>query len=192
MGGRARFIGAVRARGLVLAFLAVVWAVAAVTLLRHPAAPLPDAVARVEGGPLAPSLRALVTFEQVAGGVEVTVEAQGLPPYLAGDPPIGPHGFHIHETGDCTVGNPGEPFLAAGGHFNPDDQPHGNHAGDFPVLFSNSGTARMRFFTDRLRIDDIIGRSVIIHENPDDFRTDPAGNSGRRLGCGVIARPGPE
>lgn len=189
MGGRTPFIGAVRARGLGLVMLAVAGAVAAVTLLRHPSAPLPDAVARVEGGPLAPNLQAVVAFRQVAGGVEVTVEARSLPPYLAGDPPIGPHGFHIHEHGDCTVGNPGEPFLAAGGHFNPDNQPHGNHAGDFPVLFSNSGTARMRFFSDRLRVADVIGRSVIIHENPDDFRTDPAGNSGRRLGCGVITRP---
>ncbi|HEY8498347.1 MAG TPA: superoxide dismutase family protein [Limnochordales bacterium] len=190
MGGRALLIGPVQGRALLLAAVAVAAGAVGVGLLRHPA-PRPDAVARVRGGPLSPGLQATVTFTAVPGGVEVSVEAEGLPPYLAGDPPIGPHGFHIHEMGDCTVGDPSEPFLAAGGHYNPDGQRHGNHAGDFPVLFSSGGVARMRFFTDRLRVDQILGRAVIIHENPDDFRTDPAGNSGRRLACGVITRPGP-
>lgn len=191
MGGRAPFIGAVRGRALGLFVLAVAVAAGSVTLLRRPAAipGRPDARARLQGGPLAPNLAGEVRFYGVAGGVEVAVELHGLPPYLAGDPPIGPHGFHLHERGDCAVGNPGEPFLAAGAHFNPDGQPHGNHAGDFPVVFSNSGTARMRFFTERLTIEDVVGRSVIVHENPDDFRTEPAGNSGRRLACGVVVRP---
>ncbi|NLG83160.1 MAG: superoxide dismutase family protein, partial [Firmicutes bacterium] len=65
-------------------------------------------------------------------------------------------------------------------------QPHGNHAGDFPVLFSNHGRARMGFFTDRFKVVDVVGRAAIIHENPDDYRTQPAGASGRRLACGVI------
>lgn len=67
-------------------------------------------------------------------------------------------------------------------------QPHGNHAGDFPVLFSNNGSSRMSFFTSKFKVADIIGRSVIIHESPDDYRTQPAGNSGRKLACGVIRR----
>ena len=64
----------------------------------------------------------------------------------------------------------------------PTNQPHGNHAGDFPVLFSNKGYARMCFFTDKFKVQDIIGKSIIIHENPDDYRTQPAaaGSAGMR------------
>ena len=110
-------------------------------------------------------------------------------PVSAGDgnrPPVGPHGFHIHEFGRCKAGNPANPFQSAGGHWNPTLQPHGNHAGDFPVLFSHDGRAIMCFFTDRFRPQDVVGPSVVIHENPDDFRTQPAGASGKRLACGVI------
>ncbi len=149
----------------------------------------PEAAAVIRGGPLAPDIRGVVTFREVPGGVEVCVDVTGLPPYRPGDennPPTGPHGFHIHENGVCDIGDPENPFLSAGGHWNPDNRPHGNHAGDFPVLFSNNGIARMCFFTDRFRIRDIIGKSVVIHQNPDDYRTQPSGNSGKRLACGVI------
>ena len=70
--------------------------------------------------------------------------------------------------------------------YNEDTLPHGNHSGDFPVLFSNNGYARMSFFTDKFKPEDIINRSVIIHQNPDDYRSQPAGNSGKRIACGVI------
>ncbi len=147
------------------------------------------AVASVRGGPLEPDIRGTVVFRDVPGGVEVCVMVNGLPPYKPADydkPPVGPHGFHIHEFGSCETGNPNEPFEAAGEHWNPDNQPHGNHAGDFPVLFSNRGYARMCFFTNRFRVSDILGKSIIIHENPDDYRTQPAGAAGKRLACGVI------
>lgn len=71
--------------------------------------------------------------------------------------------------------------------YNEDTLPHGNHSGDFPVLFSNDEYARMSFFTDKFKPTDIIGKSVIIHENPDDYRSQPAGNSGKRIACGVIS-----
>ncbi len=147
------------------------------------------AVARVRGGPLAPTIRGTVLFFDVPCGVEVMVQVSGLPRYRPaqdGDAPVGPHGFHIHENGNCEVGEPSNPFQAAGQHWNPDGQPHGNHAGDLPVLFSNNGFASMRFFTSRFRVDDVVGRAVIIHENPDDYRTQPAGAAGRRLACGLI------
>ena len=64
------------------------------------------------------------------------------------EPPIGPHGFHIHNIGLCEITDPENPFQSAGSHWNPDDQPHGNHTGDFPVLFSNNGYFRMQFFTN--------------------------------------------
>lgn len=117
------------------------------------------------------------------------MEVWGLPSYKPahGDnDPIGPLGFHIHQYGICEVNNVNEPFQSAGGHYNPDNQPHGNHAGDFPVLFSNNGYARMSFFTDKFKPEDIIGKSVIIHENPDDYRSQPAGDAGKRLACGVV------
>ncbi|WP_029098906.1 superoxide dismutase family protein [Brevibacillus thermoruber] len=147
------------------------------------------AFAHIQGGPLAPHLRGVVMFVDVPYGTEVFVEVAGLPPYQpasAHRQPIGPHGFHIHEHGSCAVGNPNNPFQAAGEHWNPTNQPHGNHAGDFPVLFSNNGYARMNFFTNRFRASDVIGKTIIIHQNPDDYRTQPAGNSGNRLACGVI------
>src|SRR5699024_910818 len=125
----------------------------------------------------------------VEGGTEGFVEVWGLPlyePAYNDEDPIGPLGFHIHQYGLCQIQDPMDPYESAGGHWNPTDQPHGNHAGDFPVLFSNNGYARMSFFTDKFKPADIIGRSVIIHQNPEDYRTQPSGDSGSRIACGVI------
>ncbi|SET72795.1 superoxide dismutase, Cu-Zn family [Natronincola peptidivorans] len=147
------------------------------------------AVAYVKGGPLRPQMYGTVWFREVPGGTEVCTEVHGLPPYRPAtndENPIGPHGFHIHEYGTCEVNNPEDPFQAAGGHWDPDNQPHGNHAGDFPVLFSNNGYSRMCFFTNRFTPADVIGKSIIIHENPNDYRSQPAGNAGKRLACGII------
>ena len=148
-----------------------------------------QARAIIKGGPLAPNLKGFVVFTSVPGGTEVYTKITGLPsfkPASGGNPQIGPFGFHIHKNGNCTVGNPTTPFMAVDGHWNPTNQPHGNHAGDFPVLFSNGGRARMTFFTNKFKVENIIGKSVIIHESPDDYRTQPSGNSGRMLACGVI------
>lgn len=147
------------------------------------------AISYIKGGPLATNLRGTVVFRHVTGGTMVYVNLTGLPDYKPaqdGNPPVGPHGFHIHEFGNCSIGSYEEPFKSAGGHWNPTDQPHGNHAGDFPVLFSNDGKTVMSFFTNRFNPSDIIGKSIIIHENPDDYRSQPAGNAGKRLACGVI------
>ncbi|WP_347321226.1 superoxide dismutase family protein [Rossellomorea sp. RS05] len=147
------------------------------------------AYAVIKGGPLAPDLEGNVFFHEVKGGVEVMVEVGGLPPYKEGkngEKPIGPHGFHLHEKGVCEIGDPSDPFTSAGGHWNPGGQPHGNHAGDFPVLFSNGGYARMSFFTNKFSVKDVVGKGVIIHQSPDDFRSQPSGDAGKRLACGVI------
>jgi len=147
------------------------------------------AVANIMGGPFAPNIKGTVNFRDVPGGTEITVEVNGLPPYrraMGGRPQVGPFGFHIHEGGSCRVGNNEAPFSATGEHWNPTNQPHGNHAGDFPVLFSNNGYSRMTFFTNKFKVPQIIGKTVVIHESPDDYRTQPAGNSGRKLACGVI------
>ncbi|MFC7320616.1 superoxide dismutase family protein [Halobacillus campisalis] len=146
-----------------------------------------SATVEFHASPLAPKLKGMMNFVQQPYGVEVIVQVEGLPSFeKKNGTQIGPHGFHIHEKGVCDVGNGEMPFESAGGHWNPDDQPHGNHAGDFPVLFSNSGRARMLFFTDRFTVDEIIGKSVIIHQGPDDYQTQPTGNSGLRIACGVI------
>lgn len=152
----------------------------------------PAAIAIIQGGPFAPPLRGLVCFYEAPSGTWVTVNITGLPAFQPGsnaNNPVGPHGFHIHEFGSCEVGDPANPFQTAGGHWNPDNQPHGNHAGDFPVLFSNHGMAMSTFFTDRFMPNDVIGKSVIIHQNPDDYRSQPAGNSGKRLACAIITPP---
>lgn len=147
------------------------------------------AVAYVLGGPLRPQINGVVFFHDTLGGTIVTAQITGLPDYrpaIGTENPVGPHGFHIHENGTCETGNPNDPFQAAGGHWNPNNQPHGNHAGDFPVLFSNSGRAYMSFFTNKFRVNEVVGKAVIIHKNPDDYQTQPAGDAGKRLACGVI------
>lgn len=150
---------------------------------------IPLAIAFLKGSPLAPDIKGIVRFYQIPEGTWVCVEVTGLPEYQPADnnmQPIGPHGFHIHQFGSCEVGLPNDPFQAAGGHWNPTNQPHGNHAGDFPVLFSNSGKAKMCFLTNKFEPEEAIGRSIIIHQNPDDYHSQPAGNAGKRLACGVI------
>ena len=147
------------------------------------------AVARIMGGNLYPDIQGTVYFKDVPGGTEVIAEIQGLPLYQPGSSnsqPIGPFGFHVHECGVCEITNPNNPFESAGGHYNPTNQPHGNHSGDLPVLFSNNGFAYMKVFTDKFKPSEVICRSILIHENPDDFRSQPAGNSGKRIACGVI------
>ena len=129
-----------------------------------------------------------VEFVQRGSSVYVVADAAGLSP--------GPHGFHIHEKGDCSSGD----GMSAGGHFNPGGKPHGSplmpnhHAGDLPMLLAEpTGKAALRTEIDGVTIGDggptdIVGRAVIVHKDPDDFTTQPTGNSGARVACGVIRR----
>ena len=95
--------------------------------------------------------------------------------------------YHIHEGSACR-GSATDPFSAAGGHFNPAGCSHPYHAGDLPPLLGCGGDAMTVFLTNRFRLDEVIGRTVVIHENADDFTTQPAGNAGARIACGVIER----
>lgn len=150
-----------------------------------------DAIANIHGSDLAPDVRGTVKFLGIADGCWVEAEIFGLPDFseaMGNTPQIGPFGFHIHERDTCGNVHGDTPFEAAGGHWNPDGEPHGNHAGDFPVLFSNGGTAKMLFFTDRFFPDDVVGRSVVIHQSPDDYVTQPSGSGGKRIACGSIVR----
>lgn len=149
-----------------------------------------DAVAYVEGGKAYPDIKGTVKFLSAGDGSWVEADFSGLPPYRSADaahPQVGPFGFHIHENGVCGNSDDKEPFTAAGAHWNPTNQPHGNHAGDFPALFPNqNGTARMLFFTDRFRPSDVIGKTIVVHQSPDDYQTQPSGKSGMRIACGIV------
>ncbi|WP_290453883.1 superoxide dismutase family protein, partial [Romboutsia ilealis] len=96
------------------------------------------------------------------------------------------HGFHIHEVGDCSIGNDNEPFTAAKSHYNPNNVEHPMHAGDLPPILSANGIGILSTFTNRFTVDEVIGKSFIIHSGYDDFTSQPAGNSGTRWACGVI------
>ncbi|HHY18813.1 MAG TPA: superoxide dismutase family protein [Firmicutes bacterium] len=149
------------------------------------------AIATIKGGPIWPQVEGTACFLDAPLGTYIVVHVEGLPPYQRAEDsqsPIGPLGFHIHEGNSCEIGDPDNPFLDARGHYNPDNQPHGNHAGDLPVLFSMDGKAIMVFYTNRFTPEEVIGRTILIHQNPDDYRTQPAGNSGLRLACGRIVR----
>lgn len=153
-----------------------------------------SAYAMLIAGPDYPSITGLITFADTPDGTVVCADVRGLPPYrpaIGAQSPVGPFGFNIHEGSQCCIGDPEKPFEGCGGHWNPTNQPHGNHAGDFPVLVASNGRARMCFATDRFTVEDVLGRTVIIHENPDDYRTQPSGNSGKRIACGSIRPWGP-
>lgn len=140
----------------------------------------PDAVAHIRGGSENPSIRGLVRFYQEAGRVLLVAEMSGLSQrtdsgFLA---------LHIHEGGSCE----GSGFPETGGHYNPGEMPHPRHAGDLPPLLLCGGGAFLAVRTDRFRVSDVIGKTVVIHSGPDDFRSQPAGNAGSKIACGVIER----
>lgn len=139
---------------------------------------LPGAVAQIRGSSDTPGLCGTVKFYPHQQGVLVVAHIHGLPQQN----PAGFFAIHIHQGLSCT----GAGFADTGGHFNPTDQPHPNHAGDLPPLLSCGGNAYSAVLTNRFRLGDILGRTVVIHSGPDDFRTQPAGNSGNKIGCGVI------
>ena len=89
------------------------------------------------------------------------------------------HGFHIHDGNSC------EPMME-GGHYNPTNKPHSQHVGDMPPLLANDGVAFSGFYTKRFYPEDIVGKVVVIHCNPDDFVSQPSGNPGSIIACGEI------
>ena len=140
----------------------------------------PDAVARITGGAEAPQLSGRVEFYQENGCVLVAARISGLPR----ESETGFFGFHIHQGGDCS----GVGFSGTGSHYNPAERAHPEHAGDLPPLLECRGRAYLSFRTDRFSVNDIIGRTVVIHSDPDDFHTQPAGNAGKKIACGVIRK----
>ena len=147
-------------------------------LLTHAA---PAAIAWIQGNDAQPQLAGSVKFYRTSyGGVLIAAEIFGLPNIkVPGSSNF--YGMHIHEYGNCA-----RPFDQTGDHYNPGKMPHPQHAGDMPPLLGNQGYAYLVFYDKRFSIDDILGRSVVIHSMPDDFMTQPSGNSDGKIGCGVI------
>jgi Cu-Zn family superoxide dismutase len=129
-----------------------------------------------------------VRFEPSGSQMLVTAEVRGLKPNSE-------HGFHVHEKGDCSAPD----AMSAGGHFNPGGKPHAHHAqaerhaGDMPNLKADAaGVAKFSFSSDGLSAtsgaaNSVVGRAVVVHRDPDDYKSQPAGNSGPRIACGVVA-----
>lgn len=137
----------------------------------------PHAIAHIRGGTQAPELCGQVIFYQRKNHVLISVNIKGLPQTDSGF-----FGFHIHEGGSCT----GIDFSDTGTHYDPANVPHPQHAGDLPPLMLCNGGACQTMTTDRFCLKEILGRTVVIHSMPDDFRTQPAGNAGTKIACGVI------
>jgi Cu-Zn family superoxide dismutase len=130
------------------------------------------------------------TFTEVSGGVRIIMDVRNLPP--------GPRAVHVHEVGACDPPS----FTSAGGHFNPERREHGilnpkgPHAGDLPNLtIAPDGTGRLETLTNRLSLGsgamsvfDADGSALVVHAGPDDFKTDPTGNAGNRIACGLIVK----
>jgi Cu-Zn family superoxide dismutase len=137
----------------------------------------------------------MVELRSVGDGVQVLTRVKGFGTAVTGGQ-RGEHGFHIHEAGDCSASD----FTSAGGHFNPTRTDHGlldpdgAHAGDLPNLWIEAdGSADYSLTTDLISLKpseryvfDSDGSAFIIHAGPDDYHTDPSGDSGSRLACGVI------
>ncbi len=141
----------------------------------------PRAMAWVTGNDANPQLSGLVKFYDTPyGGVLVEAEIFGLPNVEEPDS-TGFYAMHIHEYGDCSGS-----FERTGNHYNPSGQPHPGHAGDMVPLLGNAGYAWTAFYDKRFAIQDVIGKSVVIHSGADDFTTQPSGGSGTKIGCGEI------
>ncbi|TFY96676.1 superoxide dismutase family protein [Ramlibacter humi] len=129
-----------------------------------------------------------VRFTSSGGKVLVAGEVRGLKPNAE-------HAFHVHEKGDCSSGD----GMSAGGHFNPTASPHGrhdaaqHHAGDLQSLKADAnGVAKFSFESTSVAVgsgaNDIVGKGLIVHRDPDDYVTQPTGNAGPRLACAVIQK----
>lgn len=168
----------------------IAWPLSILSLAVASCATMPGSApgARAQLAPTAGNQAAgTVTFTPAGERVRVVARVTGLSP--------GPHGFHIHEKGDCSAPD----ATSAAGHFNPTGKPHGDpaggehHGGDMPMLVADaSGNATLEAMIEAVAIGsgerDIVGRAVIVHKDADDYKTQPTGNSGARVACGVIAK----
>ena len=136
----------------------------------------PGAAAHLSG-PSSDGPEGTMLLQSQGEQVLVTVWLKGLP-----DSETGFFALHIHEGTDCS----GTGFPLTLGHYNPAERPHPRHAGDLPPLLSCAGEAYLQVLTDRFTVSEVIGRTAVIHSGPDDFHSQPAGNAGEKIACGMI------
>lgn len=138
---------------------------------------LRKAYSHIEGGNGFECLSGKIEFYQSKDGVWVVANVKGLP-----ENETGFFALHIHEGSSCEGVN----FSETGSHYNPYNVKHPLHSGDLPPLLSNDGNAYMAVKTNRFTVNEVIGKTVVIHMNFDDFTSQPAGNAGDKIACGVI------
>ncbi len=149
----------------------------------------PHAMAEISGSEDYLEIKGRAHFLQANEGVWLMVEVFGLPASKLCEGGI--FGFHIHEGWLCR-GNEEDAFAGAMGHYNPEKCKHPYHAGDLPPLFGNNGHAFMIMMTDNFFVEEVIGRTIIVHSKVDDFTSQPAGNAGTKMACGQIRRMCPD
>lgn len=133
----------------------------------------PYAVAKVGGNENYPKIEGTVSFYDVYGGTFVVANLRNMPDGQNF------YAFHVHDGNSCVP-------MQEGGHYNPTNQTHPQHAGDMPPLLVNDGMAFSAFYTNRFYPEDIVGKVVVIHANADDFKSQPSGNPGTMIACGKI------
>lgn len=146
----------------------------------------PSACAEIKGSMSHPNLSGLANFYETSEGVLVLVRGKGLPFDAQSCGPTF-FGMHIHEGASCT-GTNSDPFSDTGSHFNPHNCDHPMHVGDLSSLIGNHGDALMLVETSGFTVEELIGRTIVVHARQDDFMTQPTGNSDDGIGCGVIVK----
>lgn len=136
--------------------------------------------AKIKGSAKYPKINGFADFYSYNNGTIISVEVNGLPD--------GFHAVHIHDGSSCSGYN----FPNAGKHFAKGEKVHPNHEGDLPPILSENGFAWSAFFTSRFIPYEVMNRVIIIHEKPDDFRTQPSGDAGDKIACGVIMKVEPK
>lgn len=147
----------------------------------HTMTRLPFAFAFIGGGEQYPDIAGTANFYRTRwdSGIILEIEINHLPNTEEYSPRF--MGLHIHENGDCS-----DNIAHTGMHYNPTDADHPYHLGDLPPVLNSSGYSYMAVYDSFLSPEDIIGKAIILHSGRDDFRTQPSGDSGDKIACGVI------